>query len=490
MATTQQNETTTRLLPGAVGFLGALMQGLGSIAPALACLFTIQFIVINAGVAAPLAYIGAFLITLMLGLVLAQFTRHTTSAGTYYTFVSQSLNGRAGFLVAWVYLLVYMTSLAASGTFMAATLSATLKSEYGWNLPWWVFMLYLIAIANVFTYRGIRLSVGVLVSLGVFEIVVCFALGLWGLTHPGPGGFNMTWLNPANAPSSHGLFLGVVFAIFAFAGWDAAAPVAEESRQPRRTVPRAVLGAILLLGVLLLVTSSGQVIGWGTSKLSSLTTSGELPGFVLAHQYWGAAWVIVLIAMVSSMTAAAIAITNVSSRVFYGMARSGTMPSALAKLNPRFGTPTNAIWVLTGINLLLGLGVPALIGVSNVFNVGGTMVTFAFIPVFIMANIGIFFFFRRRYPGEFRPLLHVVFPIISSIALILVAYESLNPLPAYPVSLAGPIVVGWLVVGAVILIVMLSRRGDSWLSRAGQAMAAPDSSDMEPQPSGDPGAGS
>jgi amino acid transporter len=477
MATTQQSRTG--LIPGAVGFLGVLMQGLGSIGPALAALFTIQFIATNAGEGAPLAYVGAFLITLMLGLVLAQFARHTTSAGTYYTFVSQSLSGRAGFLVSWVYLLVYMTSLSIAGTFMAATLSATLKAEYRWNLPWWAFMLYLIAVALVFTYRGIRLSVWVLVGLGLFEVAVCFALGLWGLTHPGPGGFSVHWINPGSATSAHGLFLGVVFAIFAFAGWDAAAPIAEESRQPRRVVPHAVLGSIILLGLLLLVTSWGQLIGWGTSRLPSLTSSAELPGFVLAHRYWGAAWLIVLIAMVSSITAAAIAITNVASRVFYSMARSGTMPSVLAKLHPRFKTPSNAIWMLAGINLLVGLGIPALIGVTDVFSVGGTMETFAYIPVFIMANIGIFFFFRRRYPSEFRPLQHVAFPVISSIALLLVGYESLHPWPTYPVSLALPIVAVWLAVGIVVMIVMLARRGDSWLAQAGQAIATSDGADAE-----------
>jgi amino acid transporter len=487
MATMQKSRT--RLIPGAVGFLGVLMQGIGSIAPALAALFTIQFIATNAGAAAPIAYVGAFLITLMLGLVLAQFARHTTSAGTYYTFVSQSLSGRAGFLVSWVYLLVYMTSLSIAGTFMAATLSATLQAEYGWNLPWWVFMLYLIGVAFVFTYRGIRLSVGVLVGLGIFEISICLALGLWGLTHPGPGGFGVQCVNPANAPSAHGLFLGVVFAIFAFAGWDAAAPVAEESRQPRRIVPRAVLGSIILLGILLLITSWGQLIGWGTNRLPSLTSSAELPGFVLAHRYWGGAWVIVLIAMVSSMTAAAIAITNVASRVFFSMARSGTMPSALAKLHPRFRTPSNAIWMLTGINLLIGLGVPALIGVTNVFSVGGTMETFAYIPVFIMANIGIYFFFRRRYPGEFRPLPHVVFPVVSSVALLLVGYESLNPFPAYPVSLALPIVIVWLLIGIVVVIVMRARRGDAWLAQAGQAIATSDSADAEAPAAVEPGKG-
>ena len=106
----------TKLKAGAIGLPGVLMQGVTAIAPAIAGMFTIPFIVSNAGVAAPLAYLGAFVIALMLGYVLAQFTKHMTSSGTYYTFVSNSLGERWGFLVAWTYLLFYPVVVAQVGS--------------------------------------------------------------------------------------------------------------------------------------------------------------------------------------------------------------------------------------------------------------------------------------------------------------------------------------------------------------------------------------
>ena len=84
----------TSLKPNAVGFPGVLMQSVVAMSPALATLVTVQFTVFNAGVAAPLAYFGAFLVVLMLGTVLAQFAKRISSAGTYYTFVSRSIGGR------------------------------------------------------------------------------------------------------------------------------------------------------------------------------------------------------------------------------------------------------------------------------------------------------------------------------------------------------------------------------------------------------------
>src|SRR6185312_13517964 len=98
---------------------------------AIAGMFTVPFIVLNAGVGAPLAYLGAFIIALFLGYVLAQFSRHLSSTGSYYTYVSRSLGGRAGFLVAWVYLLFYPVVVAQVGSFMGDVLSTTLKTKYG-----------------------------------------------------------------------------------------------------------------------------------------------------------------------------------------------------------------------------------------------------------------------------------------------------------------------------------------------------------------------
>ena len=160
----QHTVAKTELKAGAIGLPGVLMQGVTSIAPAIAALFTLPFIVSNAGITAPLAYLGAFVIALMLGFVLAQFSKYMTSTGTYYTYVSNSLGGRMGFLVAWVYLLFYPVVVAQVGSFMGDTLQGTLKAEYGWNFKWWYFMIFLIILVALTAWRGIELSTGLVVD--------------------------------------------------------------------------------------------------------------------------------------------------------------------------------------------------------------------------------------------------------------------------------------------------------------------------------------
>ena len=459
-ATGQHTVAQTQLKAGAIGLPGILMQGVTAIAPAIAGMFTLPFIVSNAGVTAPLAYLGAFVIALMLGYVLAQFSRYMTSTGTYYTYVSQSLGGRMGFLVAWIYLLFYPVVVAQVGSFMGDTLQGTLKAEYGWNVKWWYFMVFLIILVALTAYRGIELSTGVVVVLGIIETLIVLALAISGFADAGSGGVNLHWLNPSNAPSGHALFLGVVFAIFAISGWDAAAPLAEESEDPKRNVPRGVMGSIIILGVFLVFVSWGQITGWGTNHMDSFASSPQLPAFVLGHKFWGGAWVIVLIALFNSAIAVAIACTNSATRFLYGMARTGVLPRKLTDIHPRYRTPTAAIGLQTVINVLLGIVLPIAVGVANVYNITGTWFTFALAPVYIAANIGLFLYYRRNHPQELNWFKHALVPLIGSVALVLVVYYSVNPLPAYPVSLAPFIVIGWVVLGGLIL---------TWMVRSGRA---------------------
>jgi amino acid transporter len=464
-------QSGNRLKAGVITLPGVLMQSVTSIAPAIAGLFTVPFIVLNAGVAAPMAYLGAFVIALMLGYVLAQFAKHLSSTGSYYTFVSRTLGGRPGFLVAWVYLLFYPVVIAQVGSFMGSTLQATLKAEYGVTFEWWWFMIFLILFVAYTGWRGIELSVNLLIVLGLIEGVIVLALGLWGFARPGAGGVNLHWVSASfHASHLHGLFLGVVFAIFAITGWDAAAPLAEESREPRRTIPRAVLGSILIMGVFLVLVSWGQISGWGTDRLPSFASSAELPAFVLGHRYWGGAWIIVLLALFNSAIAVSIACTNASVRFLYGMSRAKALPSSLLKLHERFKTPTNAVLVQAGINVALGLVLPVLIGVANVYNVTGTWFTFALAFVYVMANIGLFLFYRREHASEFSWWKHLIIPGIGSVALIVVVYYSVVPLPAWPVSLAPFIVLGWLIVGCIVVAVVYRGTRASNLALAGIAM--------------------
>ena len=199
--------------------------------------------------------------------------------------------------------------------------------------------------------------------------------------------------------------------------------------------------------------SSGQITCWRTSRLGSFASSPVLPSFVLGKQYWGAGSLIVLFSLFYSAIAVSIACTNASTRFLYGMARASTAV-LLTRVHPRYNTSTFAIVVQTGIIILLGLVLPLAIGVANVYNVTGTWFTFALAFVYVVSNIGLFVFYRREHRDEFSWAKHLLVSAVGIVALAVVVYYSVNPLPAWPVSLAPFIVLGWLAVGVIVLTVL------------------------------------
>ena len=129
-------------------------------------------------------------------------------------------------------------------------LEPSIKAEYGVDVPWWIWVVAGVALVIFFAYQGISISEKALIITGLIEIVIMVGLAFTGLASPGPGGFSLGPLNPANFGLAGNLFLGVVFSIFAFSGWESTGPLAEESRNPKRNVP---IGLVVLVAVVALV---------------------------------------------------------------------------------------------------------------------------------------------------------------------------------------------------------------------------------------------
>jgi amino acid transporter len=299
---------------------------------------------------------------------------------------------------------------------------------------------------------------------------VVMALAIWGIADPGPGGLNVTSFDPTNAPSARGLYRGVVFTIFAFAGWEALAPLAEEARRPRRSVPIAIVGAIVLVGVFMVISSWGLVVGWGTDRVGTLAGSPGFPPFALARQLWGGAWIVVLAAFLNSVLAVSVACTTASSRMWYAMARSGSLPRWLAYVHARYRTPVAGVAAQAVIALGVGLGLGFWLGPRDEFITLGLVTVLSLALVYASGNVGVFRFYVRARRAEFNLLLHVLLPLVSTVALAWAAFKTFDPLPQTPYRYA-PVAVGiWLAIGVLLLWAMHRRGRERWLHEAAQSL--------------------
>jgi amino acid transporter len=456
---------------GALGLPTVLMQSVAQIAPAVGILATIAFNTDLAGLGAPSTYLVAFAIALVSAVALGQLAKHLPSAGGFYTYVSATVGPDAGFIVGWLYSWFVAAIPGALAAYTGFVLHGELKDQYSVSIPWWVFAIAILALVAFVGYRGIRISGRALMIFSLIEMAIILALALSGLVSPGPGGMTLSGFNPGSSSSLNGFYLAVVFSIFAFTGWESAAAVAEETRNPRRAIPRALIGSVVVLGAFYVFCAWGLQVGWGVEHLDKLASSSENPAFVVAHRLWGGAWVLVLLALLNSGIAVCIACTTDSTRNWYAMARAGAFPRGLDHVHPAYRTPSTAVLAQTVLALAVCLGVGAWVGPDQSFFVMGLVGTLIYVVVYFLGNVGVMRYFRGPARREFNPFLHAVLPIVSIVSLFWVAYKSLNPLPAAPVSYA-PIVAGlWLVLGAGVLAALRRRPDDAWKSLSREILA-------------------
>jgi amino acid transporter len=461
----------TDLEPDAIGLLGATMQAITHIAPAIAGFFFTAFIVSKAGITAPLAYFIGFVIVLMLGSTLAQLAKHMPSAGGYYTYVSRAIHPRAGFITSWMYILYSPLVGGPLAGFFGFIVAGELKANWNIDLPWlwWVSVLVFAPLTAYLQWEGIKLSTRFIVITGGIEMLIVLGLAISGFIDPPAGtGITLSVFDPGKIADFSAFSLAVVFTVQGLTGWEASAPLAEETKDPKRNVPLSVMLSIVLIGTFLVIVFWGVITGFGNDA-NAVATSPDLPALALAHRVWGDFWIVILIAFLNSVVSVSIACANVGTRMWYSMAKSGSFPTALAKVHPVHKTPTNAILVQLVLNVAAGLYVGFVWDPqTGFFLVTGLLLVLAVSVAYLLANVAVFRFYWIERRDEFNWILHAVFPVASSAVLLYAIYESF-PLTS-PYDVAPFVAAAWLIVGIVILVALRARGNEEWLLKAGKAI--------------------
>jgi amino acid transporter len=463
----QPQQSGTTLAREAIGLREVLFQSITHMAPAVAVAFSIIVGANFAGGALPLSVVVALVACLCVASCIGQLAQHLPSAGGLYTYTSRGLHPAVGFLVAWGYALVEPLVAPLLYIIFGFVMAGTLNAEFGWSADlWWPWSLGAAIVVFLLGYFGIRLSAGTGTVLGFFEIGVFTALALWLIVKAGGSNdltvFGTGFSNIEGFEGLTGVFAGSIYAILAFIGFEAAAPLAEEAKDPRRTIRQAVVFSCLGIGLFYILTTYAATVFFGPDRMADFPASGGgNPWDGLARGVWGAGWVLAFLAVQNSAIANSNAAANAATRTWFAMGRIRLLPRMLAATHPRWHSPHVAVVVqfVVGVAAALILGfvyepIPAFIFIA-------TVVTAVVILIYIAVALSTIVFYARERRNEFNAFKHVVVPIVG-ILFFIPGWLTAMGIPAFkfiaeltpPASYTGLVVLVWMAIGVIYLIVL------------------------------------
>lgn len=456
----------------AIGLREVMFQSITDMAPGAAIAASIPAGVAFAGGNLPLSVVVALIGCLLSAWCIAELARHLPSAGSLATYTAAGLHEGLGFLVAWGYTLIGLLIPPLVLLQLGFTIAGTFHGEwsgYPANL-WWPWTIAGALIVAAAGFYGVRTSAGLGTILGVFEISVFVIMAFLLIGHAGSHNTAKvfgTSLTPAAFHGVKGVVAGSVYSVLAFGGFEGAAVLAEEARDPRKTIRRAVLGATLGIGLLYIFTTYAVDVAFGPHNFANFSAAGPNSWVGLARSLYGVYWVLVFLAIVNSTIANANAGVNVSTRTGYAMGRIGVFPYWFARLHPGHKSPYIGIVIATLVSIAVTLGLGLGYDPETAFAMVGTALVIVLVAIYIVVNAACMGFFLRRRREDFNPISHIVIPILGIAAFVpawltaagLPVFSFISKLPA-PISYAGPGVAVWMVLGIVALVVLYSRHPD------------------------------
>jgi amino acid transporter len=476
----------------AIGLPEVLFQSITHMAPAVATALSIGAATSFAGGITPLAVLFAMIAVLFTAYSMAQLARHLPSAGGMFTYVRNGMGSFFGWLVAWGFALaeplVMPLLLGGFGFYGAIFLSSYVGVDFEYA---WIGLAALCGLAVWFlTYRGIALSTRAGLVLGVIEVVIFLLISALLILNAESNTLDVF------LPGDDGVrpaFQGMIFCLLAFIGFEAAAPLGEETREPRRTIPRAVLWSAFLVGLFYVFNYYAATVFFGPDRMVEFYTfnDGDPWGFMAEEVLPGIGGLLIVFAILNSSLANANAGATAATRSLFAMGRVRLLPHWFAAVSHTTRAPVNAVHfqAISALIIAVVLGFilandpfptpegGASFGGLNVYVFLGTMLGLIFVFIYICVNLACIGYFWRVRRDEFNPLKHLVVPVLGVLAMIPAGLAVIGgltipildiELPKYENALqwTAPIVGVWMLIGIVLYFVLRSRSPES-LERMG-----------------------
>ncbi|WP_088288232.1 APC family permease [Kineosporia sp. A_224] len=360
---TRRNVSLSGVLAQSVGFMGPVF----SVATLLPLIVGLSATGRGAGIATPVALAVAGLGMFGAGWVIAQYARRIHLCGSLYEYVSDTFGRRVGVVAGWLYYGAMLVLSSATILVLGGLTEDFLLAAFGIGVRWWLLSLLYVAVVATFVMVGVHVSVRAQLALVLVSAVVVLLFSLYVIAKGGAGGDSLS-AQPFNpfAVSGADLLYGVLYGINMFIGYESAANLAEETDDPKRHIPRAVLWSLTIVGLYYLVTAYAQAVGFGLDAEAWKASVFPLQALASGSEFGSTAFGnLVAVIIILDVVAVAIGVGVAGSRGMFAMARSGRLPRPLASVHPRFGTPVVAAAVMAVVAVFAVVLVVATDGVFS-----------------------------------------------------------------------------------------------------------------------------
>lgn len=399
------SSTDTGLRKGRLGVVGIVFFVVAAAAPLLGMTGAVPVAMLLGNQAGtPGTYLAVGLILLVFSVGYAAMSSKVTNTGAFFAYVGKGLGKHAGVASAFASLVGYITIQLAIYGFIGGVLSGQMKGSAGIDLPWYAWAI--IAWVLVTALSLLSVDVGAKV-LGVLMIAELLTLVITSTAVFMNHGSNM---NLSNSFSFDAIFAGgftggagiaIAFAFASFIGFEATAIYGEESKDPKKVVPRATYWAVGIITVLFAFTAFAMATAMGgTSEgvggfVNTASDGLKNPAgviFGIADDNLGGTWMSTIMGwlVISSCFAGILAFQNAISRYFFALGRGGVLPKSLSKTN-KAGAPVNGV-ILTSIFAIVVIvifAVANLDGIANLFTWMSAVTAVAIMFVEILVSIAV-----------------------------------------------------------------------------------------------------
>lgn len=348
------------------------------------------------------AYVLAFIAIMFTAASYGQMAKAYPVSGSAYTYVAKSMNPFIGFLVGWAILLDYLFSCIIAALMFGINLHAQFPS-----VPTFLWVILLTLVVMVINIIGIKTSANVnkvfVILQALFIAGFCSLLVYQAMKQGLTAGFNP--LPAGNGVSLSTLLAGASLVCFSFLGFDSITTMAEETKDPKKTIPRAIIIIVLLAGLMYFVTAYLIQQMYPSFSFNSVDAAGfelmqTIGGSVLAAIFTFVIIFSVLSQGMSSMTTV--------SRLLFVMGRASLLPKAtFGSVHPRYRTPVFNI-VLVSIITLGSLFISLELAIK--------FVSFGALTAFLFVNLSVIshYFIKEKQRKPRDLVLRLLFPLIGA----------------------------------------------------------------------------